>query len=274
MLTTKQLHDIKQLQELCEKNEKIKLKLNWDMLQSRESHQDDYFHYEHDELIGYLALYGFGDQYELCGMVHPLFRKKGIFKGMFHQALTSLKARDAHSLLINTPGTSSSGKGFAEAIRARYDFTEYEMKWDPRHPMPDSGNVSTREMMEDDIPYCIKLDIDCFGQKRSDAEAMLKQTLTETGQRSMMILADGHTVGKIRIQRMEGESYIYGFAIDPDYQGRGIGKKALSLVVKEESLWTNQIFLDVAATNSRALKLYEMSGFQTIYSQDYHQFAL
>ncbi|NQD68680.1 GNAT family N-acetyltransferase, partial [Bacillus haikouensis] len=180
----------------------------------------------------------------------------------------------ARSLLINVPGTSLTGKTFAASIRAQYDFTEYEMKWNPDSLLPPSEKLVTREMKEADIPYSIKLDIECFGQSRSDAEAMLKQSIKESGQRSLMIVFAGNTVGKIRVQRVGNQSFIYGFAVDPHFQGKGIGRKALAHTVREESRWTQDIFLDVAATNSKALSLYEKSGFKTIYSQDYYQFNI
>ncbi|MEL3974585.1 GNAT family N-acetyltransferase [Rossellomorea oryzaecorticis] len=274
MLNNKQLNDIRALQDICEQDNGIKLKLNWDMLEQRSNLEDDYFYYANDNLIGYLALYGFGDSYELCGMVHPESRGKGIFHGLFSKALASLKERNAHSLLINVPGTSDSGKTFTSSIKAVYDFTEYEMKWEPNSQLPLSENVRTRKMLEDDIPYCIKLDIECFGQSRSDAESMLIECIKEKNQRSLMIEVDGNTVGKIRMQRMQNQSFIYGFAVDTQLQGKGIGRKALSYTVREESKWTQDIFLDVAATNSKALKLYEKSGFKTIYSQDYYQFKI
>jgi ribosomal protein S18 acetylase RimI-like enzyme len=274
MLNNKKLNDIRTLQSICEKHDRIKLKLNWDMLKQRSILEDDYFHYKDETLIGYLALYGFGDQYELCGMVHPESRGKGVFSQLLSKAQNSLKERNARSLLINVPGSSVSGKSFASSINAVYDFTEYEMKWEPLGQLPLSEGLMIREMQEDDIPYCIKLDIECFGQSHSDAEAMVRQISKESGQRRLMIEAGGNTVGKIRVQRTQDQSFIYGFAVDPLYQGKGIGQKALSHIVREESLWTHNIFLDVAAANTNALKLYEKSGFKSIYSQDYYQFNI
>ncbi|WP_175991362.1 GNAT family N-acetyltransferase [Bacillus sp. Marseille-Q1617] len=274
MLNKKQLNDIRTLQNICEDHDEIRLKLNWDMLEERGPLNNDFFHYENDQLSGYLALYGFGDQYELCGMVHPEFRGKGTFTQLLSKAVISLKDRDARSLLINVPGTSGPGKTFASSIMAVYDFTEYEMKWDPSSHFPLSEEVTTREMQEEDIPFCIKLDVECFGQNHSDAETMMKQISEESTQKSLMIEADGRTVGKIRVQRLKGQSFIYGFAVDPSLQGIGIGRKALSRTVREESQWTEDIFLDVSATNSNALKLYERSGFRTIYSQDYYRYTI
>ncbi|WP_064091263.1 GNAT family N-acetyltransferase [Rossellomorea aquimaris] len=274
MLTSEQLQDIKQLQIRCENFDDINLKLNWDMLQNRNNKLDDFFYYEEDILIGFLALYGFGDTYELCGMVHPDHRRQHIFQDLFKQAILSLNNRTFHKLLINVPGTSTSGKGFLSSIEAAYDFTEYEMKWHEQPLTIESDQVSLRNASQKDIDYIIELDEKCFSVIHNDAVTYTKNLFKESGLGNLMIENNGQTVGKIRVQRLENQSGIYGFAIDPSFQSKGIGRTALSLTVLEEAKRTKDIFLDVAADNSTALKLYESSGFRTIYSQDYYRYPL
>ncbi|MCA1062972.1 GNAT family N-acetyltransferase [Rossellomorea sp. AcN35-11] len=274
MLTSKKLEDIKILQGICEKHDEINLKLNWDMLNSRTDSLDDFFHYHENQLVGFLGLYGFGETYELCGMVHPDFRGKSLFPALFEEAILSLKSRPVQKLLLNSPGTSTSGKALLEKMEAVYDFTEFEMKWKKSQLMTTSSDVQLRTASEKDIGTIIDLDEKCFQVVRSDAESYTRRLLEESGEGNMMIDHRNETVGKIRVERTNGQSFIYGFAILPSYQGRGIGRNALSQVVLKESKYTNDIFLDVAANNSHALKLYESSGFQTFYSQDYYRFPL
>ncbi len=274
MLTSKQLQEIKDLQTLCETQDGINLKLNWDMLESRQNMTDDYLHYVEDKLIGFLGLYGFGDTYELCGMIHPEFRRQQLFQGLFHEAIQSLRTRAVPKLLLNTPGSSSSGKAFLSQIKAAYDFTEYEMKWDKKSLITEHQKIQLRVASEKDIETIIDLDEKCFQVERTDAESYTRRLLNESGEGNLMIVFEEKTVGKIRIQRVDNRSFIYGFAIHPSYQGKGIGRKALSQVVMQESKWTSDIYLDVAATNRKALKLYESSGFQTFYSQDYYLYPL
>ncbi|MHA7139238.1 GNAT family N-acetyltransferase [Rossellomorea arthrocnemi] len=274
MLTSKQLQDIKNLQIVCEKHEDINIKLNWDMLKNRTNSLDDFLLYKEDQLIGFLGLYGFGETYELCGMIHPGYRKQQLFRELFQEAVQSLRSRSVRKLLLNSPGSSASGKEFIEKIKASYDFTEYEMKWNEKKLSVNAADVQLRSTTEKDIETIIDLDEKCFHVVRSDAESYTKRLLEESGEGNLMIVYNGATVGKIRIQRVDNRSFIYGFAIHPSHQGKGIGRNALSQVVMKESEWTSDIYLDVAATNRNALKLYESSGFQTFYSQDYYQFAL
>jgi ribosomal protein S18 acetylase RimI-like enzyme len=274
MLTSKQLQDIKDLQNICETFEDINLKLNWEMLKKRQNDQDDFLLYKENNLIGFLGIYGFGDSYEICGMIHPDFRRQHLFQEQLQMALQSLESRPVHKLLLNVPGSSPSGKGFISQSKAEYDFTEYEMKWNKKRLILDTDTVDLRPAGEHDIDTMIDLDEKCFHMVRTDAESYTKRLFEESTLGNFMIMYREKTIGKIRVQRMDKKSSIYGFAIFPSFQGRGIGRKALSQVVIQESKWTDDIYLDVAATNSKALKLYESSGFQTIYSQDYYQYPI
>ncbi|MDX8343727.1 GNAT family N-acetyltransferase [Rossellomorea sp. YZS02] len=274
MLTSKQLQDIKDLQNVCETFEGINLKLNWEMLKKRENDQDDFLLYKDNKLIGFLGIYGFGDSYEICGMIHPDSRRQHRFQELLQKALHSLKSRSVHKLLLNVPGSSASGKGFISQTKAAYDFTEYEMKWNKKDLIPNTDTVVLRVADEHDIETIIDLDEKCFQIVRSDAQMYTKRLFAESRSGNLMIMYGEKTIGKIRVQRMDKKSSIYGFAIFPSFQGKGIGRKALSQVVMQESKWTDDIYLDVAATNSKALKLYESSGFQIIYRQDYFQYPI
>ena len=84
-----------------------------------------------------------------------------------------------------------------------------------------------------------------------------------------MIEADNRTVGKVRINRMDGDAWIYGFAVLPEFQGRGYGRKVLRNIIKREHDAGNRVRLEVEAKNNRALTLYESVGFVKVQGQDY-----
>ncbi|UXH44821.1 GNAT family N-acetyltransferase [Rossellomorea vietnamensis] len=274
MLTSTQLQDIRDLQDVCEDFEGINLKLNWEMLKKRKNDQDDFLLYKDGRLVGFLGIYGFGDSYEICGMIHPQFRRQHLFQELFQEALHSLNSRTVNTLLLNIPGSSTSGKGFISHMDAVYDFTEYEMKWNKKELIIDSDSVGIKTADKQDIETIIDLDETCFGVVRSDAESYTKRLFEESREGNLMIIYDEKVVGKIRVQRADKKSFIYGFAVFPSFQGKGIGRNALSQVVMQESKWTDDIYLDVAAANSKALNLYESSGFQTFYSQEYYRYPI
>lgn len=268
MLTSKQLVDIKELQQACEKGETFQLKLNWDMLQTRpENEVHDFFHYEDGKLVGFVGLYGFGNKVELCGMVHPDYRRKGIFTQLFNIAEKAILERKYKQILLNAPSKSESAKEFLETISCSYSFSEHQMKWHEQE-LAKQEDVSLRPSTSDDLETEIQLDVQCFGYEEDDAREYNEQ-IRLVDQYSI-IEWEGKSVGKMRISNTDGEAWIYGFAVLPEYQGRGIGRKALTNVVLEQHQNGFPIFLEVEAKNANALKLYEACGFRAYHSQDYY----
>jgi GNAT superfamily N-acetyltransferase len=142
MLTELQLQDIKILQELCEL-EGYRLKLNWDMLESRNpTEKNDYLHYEQGKLVAFLGLYGLGNKVELCGMVHPDYRRKGIFRSLYRDAFNQCRERGFREMLLNMPGESRSGKGFIQYSGANLHSIEYQMKCTRTMPFNDYSQAS------------------------------------------------------------------------------------------------------------------------------------
>ena len=69
-----------------------RLKLEYGILQSRPPEQvNDFLWIAERDLIGFLGIYGYrSDQAEICGMVHPSARRRGIFSRLFEAATAEL----------------------------------------------------------------------------------------------------------------------------------------------------------------------------------------
>lgn len=269
MLSSKKLVDIKELQKACEAGEPFELKLNWDMLQSRpENEIHDLFHYEGEKLVGFIGLYGFGNKVELCGMVHPEYRRKGIFTQLFNHAEKVMKDRKYKQILLNAPTKSESAKGFLQTVSCSYAFSEHQMQWQEKE-LVKQEDVSLRLSTPEDLELEIQLDVQCFGYDDDGAREYNEQI--RLVDQYLMIESGEKTVGKMRVSHSDGEAWIYGFAILPEYQGKGIGRRALTNVVVEEHKAGHSIFLEVEAKNANALRLYESCGFKAYHSQDYYE---
>jgi ribosomal protein S18 acetylase RimI-like enzyme len=272
MLTNQQLKEIGELQKECEAADFIQLKLNWDMLQDRSGREiTDFFHYENDVLVGFLGLYGFGNKVELCGMVKPNYRRKGIFTKLFSEAIHVIENRGYTEILLNAPTNSQSAKRFLQKVSCDYAFTEYQMKWQ-QIELFYSNDVSLRPSTSEDLEDEIQLDIKCFGLDEEGAREFILQMKQSQNEDSFMIEKDGMTVGKIRVSHLNEEAWIFGFCVDPKYQGKGIGRRVLTNVVLTEHQKGFPIFLEVEANNANALVLYESCGFKSYHSQDYYEF--
>jgi ribosomal protein S18 acetylase RimI-like enzyme len=267
------LDKIKLLQLICEDRDQIQLKLNWDLLENQREEDQMFMYYEQDQLVGFLGIYDFGNKIELCGMVHPEFRRKGIFTQLANKAFDLCKKKKGKTILLNAPANSITAKQFLANIPCSYTQKELQMQWMETTLYPDE-NVVVRPALDDDDELQIQLDVDCFQFPYADAEQFHHRLKADPNHHFYMIEYDGKTIGKIRVFHDRKDAWIYSFAITPSMQGKGIGKKALSNVVLNEANHGYRVFLEVDSTNTNAMKLYETCGFKTIQAQDYYEYKM
>lgn len=266
----RKLADIKLLQKVCEKEDGIKLKLNWDVLGNREDdHPYDLLHYADGELIAFLGIYPFGNKAELCGMVHPAHRRKGIFSRLFSQAMAICEKEHFPKILLNAPAGSLSAKAFLQRVPCVYDSSEYQMKWVPRELSGFDG-VLRPSVTEEDFQAEVKLDVQCFGFTEEEAVRYNREIREGTAQDFYVIEHENRIVGKVRVNHEGDEAWIYGFAIFPEWQGKGLGKSALKRLLAAERKKGYEIYLEVDKDNVPAIRLYESCGFRTYQVQDYY----
>jgi ribosomal protein S18 acetylase RimI-like enzyme len=273
MLTKQQLQDIKKLQKECETHENLQLKLNWDMLENRKSYQLDFLHYEKDELVAFLGLYPFGSTVEVCGMVKPSERRKGHFHLLFQKGMETAKQSQYKKILLNTPAGSNAAKAFLYKLGANYTFSEHQMVWQEKSLEPVEG-LTLRQAKVDDLDMRIRLSVEAFGMTQEDAQSMERSFDKEGNTDMLMIDVNGKTVGKIRVSRKDGQAWIYGFSILPEHQGKGIGRKVLRRVIKDQRSAGHSVHLEVETKNDHALGLYKAVGFKVVHSQDYYTYLL
>lgn len=270
MLTPQQLKDIERLQKECEVHDRLQLKLNWEMLKERGSDQLDFFHYENDELVAFLGLYPFGSTVEVCGMVTPNERQKGHFHRLFRLGMEKVKQNGYKKILLNAPAGSNTAKAFLSKKGAEYAFSEHQMEWQET-PLKETDGIHLRQATLEDYEMRVRLSVTAFGVDEEDARVMESKALGDNTDMFMIVVNEG-TVGKIRVSREDGQAWIYGFAILPEYQGKGIGRKVLRRVIKEQSSAGYSLHLEVETKNDHALGLYESVGFKAVHAQDYYRY--
>ncbi len=85
----------------------------------------------------------------------------------------------------------------------------------------------------------------------------------ELAQGPMYFITQGNTVlGAVSYSLKEdGSAYINGLSIDPEYQGQGLGRKALEIVL-EEVKDVPRVWLVTHPENERAIALYKSFNFE------------
>ncbi|MDF2985936.1 MAG: acetyltransferase [Eubacterium sp.] len=272
-LTDKQLEDICKLEEACGKYEPLHMKLNWDMLRTRPKDCIyDFLCYEEVELVGFIGLYHIVQQskeIEITGMVHPAFRRKGIYTGLFKKAIEKCLEINAERILLISEHSTVSGSEFIKSVGARYSFSEYGMKFQQASvPFASTYGITLKRA----DPSCFyelgALDSICFGDIIEEGADFSSDSFNST----LAAYLNGSLVGKIGLSRENDEGYIFGFAVKPELRGKGYGREILSLALNQflsEQITT--VFLEVAVENERALNLYKSCGFKEDTVYDYYE---
>lgn len=280
MLTNTLWDQIAELEHICNRHDGIHLKLNWDMLRARRPDQnDDYYVLRDGRIVGFLGLYCFGKKLEVCGMVHPDYRRQGLFSSLLEQALSGDRTKDLEEVLLNAPANSVSAKGLLKSLDVQYAFSEYQMTCFgdnevPQIQVPGSTLAHLRPADRSDRADLIRLDELCFNYPHSAAEEYYEATIEAPDSVTYIIEAGGRTAGKVRIVHEAEVSWIYGLAVFPEYRRQGLARSALQQLIQQSALMGHCLRLEVALNNPAAMNLYESVGFEITEVQDYYRHTL
>jgi ribosomal protein S18 acetylase RimI-like enzyme len=251
-----------------------RLKLEWGVLRSRAGRDvEDLLWWDGDRLIGFLGLYALGSPaVEITGMVDPCARRRGIATALLDAALPICLAREYEQALIVTPRGSVAGQELARSRGAVLEHSEHALLL-RKAPTdgPADPQITLRMAMPADASDLSRLLAGAFGQPPADP---VERLADESG-RTLMVEFAGATVGTVRVTRDQNAAGVYGFAVDPAWQGRGIGRDVLRRVCRQlRDEGEQSIGLEVAVDNDHALRLYTSLGFTQVTTEDYYALPL
>ncbi len=251
-----------------------RLKLEWHVLRTRAGqYVEDLLWREDDRLLGFLGLYRFeAATVEIAGMVDPAARRRGIATELLDAALPICRDRGYRRALLVTPRGSIAGREFAQRRGAVLEHSEHALVLlQAPTEGPTDPVLTLRTATSADASELSRLLAAAFGEPPID----LADRLAEDSARTMVVELGSSVVGTIRVTREDESAGIYGFAVDPAWQGRGIGRDVLRRVCRElRDEGIRRIGLEVAVENDHALGLYTSLGFNQTTTEDYYEIPL
>jgi N-acetylglutamate synthase-like GNAT family acetyltransferase len=129
ILTEAEIIAIEQLIHACNNYEGLYMRLGLDALRKRPGNEtNDFLYYENDNLAGYLSAESWGTkEREATGMVHPDYRRKGIFSALLTAAKEEYRQQGVQKLILVCEHASQSGQAFVHATGAQHEYSEHEM---------------------------------------------------------------------------------------------------------------------------------------------------
>jgi ribosomal protein S18 acetylase RimI-like enzyme len=267
-LNTRALGALAELEERVIAADGGRLKLEWGVLRSGRN-VDGFLWWDEERLLGFLGLYSFEPtSAELAGMVDPSARRGGIAAALLDAALPVCRRRAYEEVLLIVPRGSVAGRALAVGRGAVLEHSEHALVLlDAPTDGPTDPRISLRQAAVEDVPDLSRVLSEAFGEPATHVTERLKEDRATTS----VIEFDGATVGTVRLHRDGDSAGIYAFAIDPAWQGRGIGRDVLRRVCRQlQAEGAVRVGLDVAVQNDRALGLYTSLGFEPVATEDYY----
>jgi ribosomal protein S18 acetylase RimI-like enzyme len=238
-----------------------------------------FLYYHKGALVGFAALDGGGLEAELCGMVHPRHRRKGIGRALLAAAVAACRRDGVARLLLICEEASRSGRAFVAAIGGARDFDELHLE---REAVPGqsiqgarAASLSVRPAGDEDIGALARVLVAAFGGQEERTRRRLVAELREPDARFYVAEAQGTVVASLKVYLGDGRAGIYAFGVLPEYRRRGYGRE---LLLRTCNLMAAEgyphIYLEVDTDNEPAKALYRSCGFHETTTYVYYTVPL
>jgi ribosomal protein S18 acetylase RimI-like enzyme len=246
-----------------------RIKLEWEHLTAGDKVQPILW-WEDGELTGFCGLYTFSPRaVEIAGMVRPGNRRRGVGGCLLDAAVKGCRRLGSSRALLIVPRPSVGGRRLAEKRGAALDHSEHALVLDgPPAPAAGHDGVALRPGTMDDEKELSRLLEVAFGYPVDGVAGRLGAG--DERESTLVITLDGEVVGTLAASLFDGEGGVYGFAVDPAFQGRGVGRAALTQACTHlRERGARRVRLEVEVGNDNALGLYTSVGFQPVITEDY-----
>ncbi|VAX33466.1 Ribosomal-protein-S18p-alanine acetyltransferase [hydrothermal vent metagenome] len=123
--------------------------------------------------------------------------------------------------------------------------------------------ITISKMTVSDIPEVAAIERESFSTPWT--EASFFSEINSPASICRVALSGDSLIGYICASCILDEGHILNLAVRPDYRRKGIGRRLVLSVLKElRTCGCKKIFLEVRASNTDAIKLYESAGFRML----------
>ncbi len=290
ILTSAASQTVRRLAEVCEAAEGLTLKLTYGAGRHNAAPEDGmaFLAYRDGALVGYCALdYGGDSVAELCGMVHPDWRRKGIGSALLQTAMVACQGMSVTTLLLICERASASGQAFVASC-----FPSTSPPHSAEHHMKLAGaehitaaiqagtanlpsSFQTRFATPNDLDALANITASAFDDPIEEVRRRITLDFESGAERWMIGLVDSELLGSLRAETTpyatEREMGVYGFGVRRDRQGQGWGRRILmSALAMLRDEGAERFSLEVDTTNAPALALYRSCGFAVVTTYEYY----
>jgi ribosomal protein S18 acetylase RimI-like enzyme len=248
---------VDRLRRACEAAEHLDLKLELDETDPLER-PIHFLAIAGHELIGYAGLTP-GEDTEVCGMVHPSWRGRGIGSALLDGIRSAAVSLERDSVLVICEDAAPPAIAWMRRLGATLESAEDRMLVRLRS---DDAQVTT------ETPLTVRAATDA--DHATVVELLGEEFSDGTDEQRVLGIDAVDVVGTMRLIESPQRTMIYGFVIDEQRRGRRLGTRMLAAVMARlRADGVTDVGLEVNPENTPAVRLYERFGFATVTTYRY-----
>lgn len=276
-LTEAETTAVEQLITTCNNYEGLHMRIDVGALRQRSGDEaNDFLYFEDDCLVGYLYVEGWGGRdREIAGMVHPDYRRRGIFGSLLAAAKVECRQRSVQKLILVCEHYSKSGLAFVHAIKAQHEYSEHEMFLGTfRERRKAHKGLDIRQANRNDLDAIVTILATDSGNVESINKWVAK-LFEDPSSCFYLATLNEKPLGCLRLDLMSDQVGIYAFEVRLGYRGLGYGRQILEEAIRAiRSESQKRIMLDVETDNTNAIGLYLSCGFEIKTTYDYYDLKI
>jgi ribosomal protein S18 acetylase RimI-like enzyme len=232
--------------------------------------------YDDSKLVSALTLFVPGSKEgEISAMTISEYRAKGCFTELVKRAEAELKKYGVNEILFLCESKSAHGKAAIEKQKAKYEFTEYLLKYNhslDKKVKDYEYRIKLHAATLADLENIITISMAAFGDSYEGAKSLATGMLNADNRQFFLGELEGEFIAMVVAAKEDHGTSIHGLGVLPEYQGKGYGKEILySMINKLIEQRVENINIEVESQNSNAFQLYKNSGFEVESAWDYYR---
>lgn len=243
------------------------------------------------KVIGYIDVrpeLGIGRAVLDC-LIHPEHRRKGLATELFHYASRRARELGARVVHVHAPEDNVAAKGLLSKLGFGFvrRFLELRRELSEAHlPDTEQGALSSRHLRPGEEDKLTEIQNRSFagtwGYNPNTVEEIVHRlNMADSSPEDVILICEGdRPIGYCWTAIEPGENAamgagkgrIYMLGVDPDYRGRGIGKRALLAGLahlKSKGMEVAELVVD--SENPAACALYESGGFRILSTSAWYE---
>ena len=272
-LTKYMSHQLAVLVEKSHQIDTVPPKIYWNIIREKRALPSDLCCFKDNRLIAYLGYFLFNsDVAEICAIVDPYQRQKGLFQKLFNRTKKQLSRYQINQYTFPCATQSLATKQCLRSLGAKFDHMEYRMTYsaNPTKDSIEKPQLQLRRATLNDIPLLANIDSVCFNNNYSATLERFRLAIKAINRIAWLAYLDDKCIGKVHVRFDPNTLFMHDICIIPAQQGKGYGTEMLKLALNKLSKNKGRpIWLEVEADNSNAVQAYKNCSFKISVAYEY-----